>query len=161
MTTQIKLIVGTQAISKAVVSIKTRGAKLDADIQLAGVSILAHIEEHGNVTLLNDLMAALPKGARKNAMAEWAMANGKVRLNEGPNRKDMPFLYDKARITSIDKAWEKPWYDFAPTPDLIQSFDVQAAVAKILKQVASARKANPDVKIEGEALLEQLAAMGK
>jgi hypothetical protein len=161
MTKQITLISGAAAISKAVASIKNRGAKLDADIQLAGVSILAHIEQHHNVTLLNDLLLALPKGARKNALAEWAMANGQVKLNEGPTRKDVPFLYAKERITSLDKAWEKPWYDYAPTPDLIQTFDVQAAVAKILKQVANARKQNPDVEVKGENLLEQLAAMGK
>lgn len=153
------LIVGTAAISKAVESIAKRGAKLDADIQLTGVSILAHIDEHHNVTLLNDLYHSLPKGARKNAMAEWAVANGKVSINEGPNRKDMPFLYAKDKKTDLALAWEKPWYEFAPTPDLIQVFDVQAAIAKILKQAAKARKDNPDVEVKGEALLEQLAGM--
>lgn len=154
------LIVGNALIAKAIASIANRGAKLDADIQLAGVSVLAHIEQHGDITLLNQLYQALAKGARKNAFAEWAMACGKVVLNEGPNRKDVPFLYSKDKATMLDLAWEKPWFEYKPEPDLITVFDVQAAVAKIIKQVASARKANPDVEIKGEALLEALAGMG-
>lgn len=160
-TKAVTLLVGDAAISKAIVSIQKRGAALDASIQLAGVSILDHIDKHHNVTLLADLFAALPKGARKNAFAEWAMACGKVILNEGADRKAKPFLYADKKVTSLAMAWEKPWYDYKPEADLLTSFDVQAAVAKILKQVTAARKANPDVVIKGAELLDGLTTMSK
>ena len=158
-TKAVTLLVGDAAISKAIASIQKRGAALDASIQLAGVSILAHIDKHHNVTLLSDLWAALPKGARKNAFAEWAMACGKVVVNEGQDRKTKPFLYADAKVTHLELAWEKPWYDYKPDVDLILAFDVQAAVAKILKQVTAARKANPDVVIRGVELLDSLTTM--
>lgn len=160
-TKAVTLLVGDAAISKAIASIQKRGAALDASIQLAGVSILQHIDLHHNVTLLADLFHALPKGARKNAFAEWAMACGKVIVNEGQDRKTKPFLYADSKLTKLDLAWEKPWFDYKPEADLVTAFDVQAAVAKILKQVTAARKANPDVVIKGAELLDGLTTMSK
>lgn len=153
------LIVGTAALSKAVASIATRGKKLDSDIQVAGVSILAHINEHGNVTLLNDLALALPKGSRLNALKEWACKFGKVKLNEGADRKTVPFLYHKEGVTDIDGAWDAPWYDFAPEKELLALFDVNAELAKLVKRAAKAQKDNPNCEVKGADLLAQLAAM--
>lgn len=155
------LIVGTANLSKAVASILNRGKKLDADIQLAGVSILAHIAEHGNVTLMNDLVAALPKGSRKNALLEWACKFGKLRLNEGADRKVTPLLFNKEGTTDIDGAWDKPWYEFQPEKELVALFDVQAELAKLLKRAASIQKTNPNCEVKGGDLLAKLAALAE
>ena len=75
-----KLITDNAALAKAIKSIAVRGQKLDHDIHVAGTSCLQHIANHSDTTLLNDLVNALPKGARKHAFVEWALAYGNVSL---------------------------------------------------------------------------------
>lgn len=67
-------------INKAIASIHTRGKKLDADIQTAGLSILNHANEHGDSTLADKLVLALPKGSRKLALTEWLLEIGRAHV---------------------------------------------------------------------------------
>src|SRR5574337_342395 len=60
-------------------AIKGRGAKLDADIQTAGLSIINHVAEHGDTTLADRLFDAMPKGSRRVMLAEWFVAFGMIR----------------------------------------------------------------------------------
>ncbi|AGW43585.1 hypothetical protein JG068_03 [Burkholderia phage JG068] len=58
-------------MEKAIASIANRGKKLDADIHQAACSTLAHAINHGDVTLAQKLVAAMPKSARTKALAAW------------------------------------------------------------------------------------------
>lgn len=154
MTTAIKatLIVGTAEINKAIDSIVNRGKKLDDSIQLAGLSILSHIEEHGDVTLLNRLVVVFPKGSRRNAFAEWALAHGKVQLNTGDNKKETPFLYDKSRTTKLEAAEAKAWTEFKPEVDVDQVFDFNKMLAALLSKADKAKN------LEGAETLAKIKA---
>ena len=68
MTIEIKFK-GAEQIIKEVGCIKTNGARLDKRIQEAALSIVAHIDEHREVTLANKLYHALPNGARKKSQS--------------------------------------------------------------------------------------------
>lgn len=165
--TALKLIVGTANIDKAIASIANRGKKLDGDIQLAAVSILDHVEQHGDVTLADRLLAAMPKGARKLALVEFLLAFGKLRVLDKANKDDAvriaagaTFAHDKTKQTNIEGASEKPWYEFKQEKAAIEAFDVQAAVAQLLTRV-SKLQADGTVKIEHADLVEKLAALVK
>ncbi len=108
----IKLIEGTAAITKAIASIANRGKKLDNDIQLAGLSVLNHIQLHGDVTVANKLFDALPKGARRLALAEWFFAFGKLSANtdKASVKEGVHFVHDKSKSTALAGATEMPWY---------------------------------------------------
>lgn len=154
-----KLIVGTAEINKAIASIALRGKKLDADIQHAGLSIIAHIEEHKDTTLLDKLIDAMPKGSRKLALTEWALAFGKVRLLDAKNPEDAAriaakayFQYDKTRTTDLTSAAAKPWFDFKPEQPVLTAFDAQAAVSGVLAKLAKAAAGGLEIKGKAEAL---------
>lgn len=68
-----KLVTDSAVLAKAIKSIAVRGQKLDHDIHVAGTSCLQHIANHSDTTLLNDLVDALPKGARKHAFNEYEL----------------------------------------------------------------------------------------
>lgn len=156
----LKLIVGQAAIVKAIDSIANRGKKLDADIQLAGLSVLDHIQQHGDVTLANRLFLALPKGARKLAMAEWFLAFGKLSANlDKATAKDLPFVYAKDKTTNLEGAIELPWYECKPEKAVADAFDVQAEVAKLLKRVAAFQQSKPDGEVKGADLIAKLQAL--
>lgn len=160
-----KLILDNAALAKAIKSIAVRGQKLDHDIHVAGVSCLKHIADHSNTTLLNDLVTALPKGARKHAFVEWALAYGSVRTLDRANPADADriakgqvFALDRSKQFDLDGAIANAWYNFKPEADLLTAFDVHKAVAQLVKRVTKATK-------EGAALqgvqdaLKQLKAL--
>ncbi len=159
-TKTLNLIVGQAAIVKAIDSIANRGKKLDSDIQLAGLSVLDHIQQHGDVTLANRLFLALPKGARKLAMAEWFLAFGKLAANmDKATAKDMPFVFAKDKQTDLAGAQELPWYECKPEKAVADAFDVQAEVAKLLKRITAFQQAKPDAEIKGADLIAKLTAL--
>lgn len=134
-------------LNKEIKSIAVRGAKLDHDIHRAGVGCLAHLAEHNNCAVLNNLVNALPKGTRKGAFVEWALAYGKVRVLDKGNDADAVriergevFALDKSKQFMLDDAIANAWYNFKPEKDVLESFDVQKAVQQLMRRVAKAQK---------------------
>ena len=137
------LIVGASAINKAIDSIKNRGAKLDASVQLAGLSVLAHASEHGDTTCADRLVAAMPKGARKLALVEWMLAFGQMcKLDPKTEHEAIKagrlFKLDRARVLNMAGAEAKQWHEFKPEAAVATAFDAQAAVAALLARMRGA-----------------------
>lgn len=135
-----KIITDVSKLNAAIKSIATRSAKLDQDIQIAGLSCLYQIEQHGNVMPLCSLRAALGKGHRANALDLWAFEFGKVVANADPvTKKDRPYSFDKEGVLNMEGAAAAPWYEFKPEQDPDQIFNVHKAVRAI---IAKAGKKN-------------------
>lgn len=161
---KIEIIKGQALIIKAIDSIKNRGAKLDASIQQAGVSVLAHASEHGDTTCADRLVAAMPKGARKLALVEWALAFGQVRLLNKANpdeaariKEGATFKLDRSKTLDIDSACEKLWHEFRKEADVATAFDAQKAVASVLARMRTAANNGLSIEHKAEALKEAQA----
>lgn len=154
-----ELIKTAALINKEITSIKAAGKKLDDRIQLAGLSVLNHVEEHGDVTVVNALFLALPQGARAKALAEWLLAFGKLAKNgDKKAAKAAPFVYDKGRSTDLTGAVEQPWFKFAKKDDTVESaFDFQASLKALLDRAAKAEKEGKS--IAGADQLAKIRAM--
>ena len=133
-------------IARAIASIASRGKKLDADIQTTGLSVLNHVHEHGDSTLADRLINALPKGSRKLALTEWLLAFGKLRVLSKSNPDDAArikagaiFAYDKTKSTDLESANAKPWFEFKPEASPLTAFDAQAAVQSVLTKLSKAQ----------------------
>lgn len=159
-----KLLVGAAIIDKAIASIKNRGAKLDNDIQLVGLSALAHTAEHGDTGVMDRLVAAMPKSARKLALVEWMLAFGMARkLN--PADKDEAaaikagrlFQLDRTRTLNLDGAMAKPWHTFKPEADPRTAFDAQKAVASLLARMRGAAASGLSIEHKEQALADARA----
>lgn len=157
-----KIINNAAAIDKAILSIKNRGAKLDGDIQIAGLSVLAHIDAHGDTTLADRLFNVMPKGARRLALAEWMLAFGKVRTLVKTSKEDAEaiaagrvFAFDKTKATNMEGAEAMMWHEFRKEKAVAEAFDVQAAVKSLLARVQTMQ--GKGVQIEHAELIEWLA----
>lgn len=106
------------AVTKFIESIRVRGAKLDKDIHSAACASLNHAEKHGDYTLLNKLILAMPKSSRRNALVLWSLKFGKFLLNDGKE-------HDGKTL---------PVADFIIIPDKAKGsttkFDVQGGIAE-------------------------------
>jgi len=152
-----ELITTATEINKAIDSVQRRGKKLDDDIQLTALSCLNHIEQHGDVTLICRLFNVMPKGSRRNALAQWALAFGKVQLNDDKDtKKELPFKYNKASNTDLEGAAESPWYTFKPEKPVDEEFDLAAKIQALMSQARKAQQQGK--KIKGAEWLDTLAA---
>lgn len=161
-----EIIKGASEINKAIVSIANRGKKLDADIWVAGVSCLSHASEHGDTTLLDKLVAALPKGARKNAFVEWSLAYGQVRLLNPKDKTEASaikegrlYQLDRTRTLDLEGAVTKAWYEFKPEPDVLTVFDLQASVATLIKRYNKAVESHAEIQHKDAAIAELKAML--
>jgi len=166
MKANLTLIVGASAIAKAVASIKNRGAKLDADIQRAGLSVLQHVsgQGQGDTSLAEALVSAMPQSARKLALVEWMLAYGQLRmLNKAVPEEALRikagavFKYEKERTLDLASATAKPWHTFKPEKAVSTAFDAQAAVASVLARMRGAAAKGMSIEHKAEALKDAQA----
>lgn len=158
-----KLITNTTELNKAIASIASRGAKLDASIQLAGLSVLNHASEHGDTTLADKLVQAMPKGGRKLALVEWMLAYGQLaKLDKEEDKEAIQagriFKLDRSRTLDLESADAKKWFEFKPEGDVATAFDAQAALASVLKRMKAATTKGMAIEHKQEAI-EQAQAI--
>lgn len=163
-----ELIKSAALIAKAITSIAGRGAKLDKDIHVAGVSVLAHASEHGDTTLCDKLVQAMPKGGRKLALVEWMLAYGQIAKLDPKQDKDAIaagrlFKLDRERKFDQEGAVATSWVEFKPEAAVHTAFDAQAAVLSVLARLNKAAKDGLTIEGKAEALAkaqELVAVLG-
>lgn len=157
-----QIIKGAAEIKKAITSINNRGAKLDADIHKAGVAVLAHASEHGDTTLADSLVNAMPKGGRKLALVEWMLAHGQIAKLDPKADKDAIasgriFKLDRTRTLDIEGAIKDSWVEFKKEAAVHTAFDAQAAVKAVLARLKAANEKGLTVENKALALAEAQA----
>lgn len=153
------LLLGTSEINKACDEIAKQGKALDEYIQYTALSVLNHVDLHGDVTVVNKLYLSMPKGSRRSALTEFLLANGKVVANSADNKATSPFLFAKDKVTTLGDAAAKPWYEWKPerTPD--QCFDMQAALLALLNRAKKAQSvSDPEALVQLETLAKNIKA---
>lgn len=124
-------------ITKAIASIQKRGVTLQNDIHKTALSCLKHVEMHGDITLANRLLDAMPGMGRKNALADWFVAFGKFTASE--DEKNGLLAYSSDKETMLSEATATPFWEFKPEPKWVP-FDFDKAVTAVLKKAETARK---------------------
>ncbi|NRA42962.1 MAG: hypothetical protein HRU21_11745 [Pseudomonadales bacterium] len=130
-----KLLTNITHIETAISSIATRGARLERDIWVAAVSAMAHHAKHGDVTIVNKLVAAMPKGSRVNALRDFITCHGKVTFDE----ENQVFVHDKEGNFDLEGATAKSWTEFKPEPKY-QPVDAAKLIAALAKKLNADRK---------------------
>ena len=148
---KLTLLIGAAVIGKAIVSIQTRGKKFEKDVHIAACSVLNHVQLHGDITLANNLIKAVPTLARKNALRDWFMAFGKLSYDA----KNKTMTYDKTKVTLQDEANETPFWEFKPEAEYVP-FDLTAAIQNILNRAKKAAEHGDKL---DETKLKALAAL--
>lgn len=135
----IKLIENKQELDKAITAWGKAGQKWAQQGHVLAMSALAHHAKHGDITLVNRVYTAMPKGTKSSAMAEWILAFGALKPNEDKEAaKTSPFVHDKTKACDLAGAAQTPWTEFKPEPTVLELFDVQKAVHAILNKAAKA-----------------------
>lgn len=138
---------GKAQIEGAIAAVKDAGKRLDDAIQQVGMSVLAHVGQYGDVTVVTGLYNAMPNGSRKKALVEWLVAFGKLSVNpDKKTRKELPFLFDRTKETNLEAAAAKPWYECAKPADPLEVVDVQAMALALVNRITKAQSKGLEVK---------------
>lgn len=153
----------TALLNKECDSVKRRSAKLDKDLWRLAVSAMAHHAEHGDVTVVNNVVASMGKGLRGNAMKDFIMAHGKVSYDEA----NKCFAHDKQGSFDLEGAMAKSWTEYKPEAEY-KPFDAKAALTKLVKDAKKAMAETDKAKAaknkitpeQYQTLLQTAEAMG-
>lgn len=148
-----KLIEGKTAIDTAIKSIATRGKSLEKDIHVAAVSTLAHADAHGDITLANKLIDAVPQLARKNALRDWYIAHGKFSYDA----VNKAMTFNKKATTKLAQAIATPFWEFKAEVAYVP-FDMQAAVLQLVQRAERAIEKGDKVPTDKLTALKALVA---
>lgn len=150
-----KLLEGVAIISKAITSLQTRGKKYESDLHQTAVSCLNHAGKHGDITLANRLIEAIPTLTRKNALKDWFLAFGKFKWDAETKK----LAYDKTKATLLEEAIDMPFWSFKSEPEY-KPFDFNAAIQAVLAKAKKAKEKGetlPDDKIEALSKLVEVS----
>lgn len=114
-----------------------RGSAWTKEGQALGLLALGRLSEHGDIGPVNRLFNAMPKGTKSSAMASWLLAYGALQANtDKATKADKPFVFDREKQTDTAGASADPWFDHKPEPAPDEIFDLQKALASVLKKAA-------------------------
>lgn len=153
----VKVITDKSALTAAINSIGRRGAKLDRDIQQAAISVMAHHAQHGDVTLINKLVASMPKGSRVNALRAYLESNAAIVYNE--ETREFDHDRNSPRKFSEDAAQALMWTDFKPEQEYQPISDPALLVRQLVARLNRDRKEAGDASKVDPAMIEALTAL--
>jgi hypothetical protein len=151
-----KIITSKAAIVTAIESIRTRGKKLDNDIWVAAVSVTAHAEAHGDVTLANTLIDAMPKGSRVNALLAYLECFGKFSFDD----EKKVLVFDKSKKTDLEGAMVASWVEFKPEPPY-KGLDLNIAILALIKKATDRLDSDNESDVIQQEQLTALSALAE
>lgn len=149
-----KLLDSAARIKQAIDSIASRGARLDRDIWVAAASAIKHHVDHGDVTLINRLVDAMPKGSRVNALRAYFDELSAARYDE----EAKAFVHVKGASAKLDTALSTPWYSFKPEAAYVP-LDPAAILSNVIRKMQKDRDELGDASAVPANLIAGLEAL--
>ena len=158
--------------AKAIAAAITANAKahiaVDTDWQAIGLSVMAHIDNHRDVSVVNNLVIpmynGLGKGARHAAMTAWLLKFLPVVANTAAATKAThPFMFCKEKAKQpldFAGAESEAWWTMKPSPAPDQVFDVRAMFLSIIRKANNAAAQGTPMVGDRAALVAAAAAFG-
>lgn len=120
-----------KGIRLAIASIGRRQAQLANDIHNTAVACLVHAKEHGDVTLMRDLINALGKSQRGEALRVWVADFSPIFIDKKDDEKCglTPKSSPQYREWRIKEASETPYYEH--TDEAVKVFTASDFLGRI------------------------------
>jgi vesicle coat complex subunit len=100
-------------INKTIKAIAASAGKLQDKIHACAMECLEHAEAHGDATLIDNLIKALPNGQRVTTLREWVQEFTPVRWNKDG---EVALISKKSKLYEgfkLDQAKDLPYYAWA------------------------------------------------
>lgn len=150
----VTVITDTTKLADAIDSVATKGKTLDNLIHRAGVSCMYHAQQHGDVTLAEKLIEAMPRSSRRKGLVVWFEDNMPVDGKISDTKAGVSITLKKGRADTdftLSEAAAVPFWDHTveKTP---RPMTLQQAIAAFGKNLDKAVKAGTASAAEAAAL---------
>lgn len=141
-------------------SIQRRGKTLQADIHTALMASINHARQHGDITLLNAVLAKIPAMSRRDAVGKWVCQLEAIAVTKDQESGEHVFKQSKKggllgitddEMNMLDST---PFWLLKTASDDIKPIDVKARIANLIKQINK-----PDANIKLDGALEECRAL--
>lgn len=135
-------ILSLEAAASLADSIKRRGKAFDRDVQSLCLTAIGYANTHGDVTIANRILPAIPAGSRKQAIVNLLEGLGclkydaKSKMFNHTKREDV--LRDPVAIVEALAHRNNFWTNYTPEPTIVSNLDALEAVHKLVKRLQSA-----------------------
>lgn len=132
-------VIASNKLTVAINSVVKAGAKFGAQFHTVAYSCLALIDASGDVRPLQRLYDSIGGKVTKAALAAWAKAYGKVKVNTDEETGVVKFAFNKAAKGDLEGATVCAPLDFKPDAAGNKAeFDFAAKLASLLKAAEKA-----------------------
>lgn len=140
-------------------SIGTRSKTLDRDIHIAGLSALWHGFEHKSTGYAEELLKAMGKSSRKNALRAWLLDMGCFMVKDDGKTLGIDKERHSAGWAMQTRATETPFWEHNKEPEVLTQVDAMEAVRKLIERLSRAQSKGQldSVGVEVLAKVKQLA----
>lgn len=132
--------------------------KLVADIQAVAIEIVLHAVAHGDVTLADELIAAVGKGVRRNSLAAWFELNGPFVLKDGKfglNKDKAKTMRATPEAQLREQLLSRKWEEAKPEPKLVSVFDCTQELDRFFARIDKLA-AEGKVELKNKATLDAI-----
>lgn len=149
--------VGTLARHTA--TLKSQRARSDGLVQEIALQCIAQSIVHRNITPGRDLLDALGKGSRKDALVKYLELFG----NFSWDRKENNLVFHDAGLKpanldeQMDKAAKMSWYEAKKEPKIVSVYDAETIISKALDMVKKKLK-DADVTVKNVEVFDEVLA---
>jgi len=150
----VNVITDTTKCAESIDTIATKGKTLDNLIHRTAVSCLYHAREHGDVTLAERLMEAMPKSSRRKAMGTWIEDHAPLEGKISDTKSGVSITLKKGRKPEDFKLAEAaavPFYEHTAEKNP-RPMTLAQAIAAFGKNLDKAVKAGTATAAEAAAL---------
>ncbi len=146
-------------LAKSIASIGTQRAQSDVQVQAAALQCIAQSIVHRNITPGRDLLAALGKGSRRDALVKYFELFG----NFAWDRKEKNLIFHDAKLVKekldeqIEKAAKMSWHDAVKPAAPKSIYDAEDMISKALGAVKRALK-DPHVTVKNIEVFDAVYA---
>jgi len=130
-------------LDKNIKSIKLRGKNLDILIQTTAIGAIVHAMEHGNNTPLTNLVNAMPKSGRKQALIKYLVDHTPYNWKSDKEKFTKP--KNPKRQFMLEEAKEVPFWEYTVEKEP-SAIDVNKAIESLIKRVSKAQEEGREVK---------------
>ncbi len=147
--TKITYIIGEKAIMDQAKKLSEQAATYRQSLHILLMSALNHIVEHNDQRVLDQVFATVDKALNRRAITIWV--KGCSNLQPKMNGETVAFRKpDDEKITiDLDKAGEKPFWDFEEPP-VSKPFDLMAAFGILIDKAKKAQNKRKETLVVGE-----------
>jgi hypothetical protein len=159
MTTQVTTVKTEKQLRLAIANIKKNGATLQSMVHTTAIECLQHAKQHGNITMIGELINATPAMVRNKGLAKWLIDHAPLHIKydssakcfvvkaETKNIKGKNFLDDanwKIKEADATPFWEYTLEQEPQAFDLAKMLQAMKAMVKRATNEENMAKLKPE-----------------